>query len=166
MEKKYNNKKKDSDLYVDASDENIDRLNYLLAYYLDENPSKTFEDFDEYAAEKGVIEKTGHHAAILNTDEIGNALKRLGAETSINLMGEDSVYGDNNNGCMESLCLSIYEDGKVEVYAENQSDYFRTFDDLSNILAKIPTELLIANLPENVVEAIAENGRDDIEFDR
>lgn len=150
------------EFYINGTDEELNKLNELFEYWRNEYPDKSFDDFDEYAIYSGIIVRDPpilntleyHKSSTVDIDAVSIAFKKLGAENSICLAADSSVYGDCGGGCMKELSLSVYEDGKVEIMAENQSDYFRAFDDLSNVLSKIPTELLIKSLPKDAIKEI------------
>lgn len=162
------------EFYINGTDEELNKLNELFEYWRDEYPDKSFDDFDEYARRNGIIVRDPltldtleyHRSSTVDVDAASIALKRLGAENSICLAGDSSVYGDCGGGCMKELSLSVYEDGKVEIMAENQSDYFRAFDDLSNVLSKIPTELLIKSLPKDAVKEIQKSAKKSRDVER
>lgn len=83
----------------------------------------------------------------------------MASNKEYSLMGEDVVYAEEGNGCLTEVALTLNDDtdgATVNIYVyrrDNESEYNVTAD-LKDVLANIPADTLIENLPEEVVNAI------------
>ena len=86
----------------------------------------------------------------------------MASNKKYSLMGEDVVYAEEDNGCLAEVSLTLNDDADgatVNIYVyrrDNESEYNVT-DDLKNVLANIPADTLIENLPEEVINATKGN---------
>ena len=73
------------------------------------------------------------------------------------LMGEDNVYDEDSHAYLAEVALTVNDDAETEIYIYNKASEheFKVHADLKDVLAKIPTDLLIGNLPEEAVEKLA-----------
>ena len=75
------------------------------------------------------------------------------------LMGEISVYAEEDNGCLGEVALTLNDDvdgATVNIYVyrrDNESEYNVTAN-LKDVLANVPADTLVENLPEDVIIAI------------
>ena len=75
------------------------------------------------------------------------------------LMGEEAVYAEEDNGCLGEVSLTLNDDADgatINIYVyrrDNESEYNVTAN-LKDVLANIPADTLIENLPEEVINAI------------
>lgn len=72
------------------------------------------------------------------------------------LMGEDNVYDEDGYAYLTEVALTVNENAEAEIYIYNKASEheFKVHADLKDVLAKIPTDLLIDNLPEEAVEKL------------
>lgn len=73
------------------------------------------------------------------------------------IMAEDNVYAeDNDYGCLAEVALTVNENAEAEIYIYNKAreTEYKVHDSLKNILSKIPVDMLIDNLPAEVVEKL------------
>lgn len=92
----------------------------------------------------------------------------MASNKKYSLMGEDVVYAEEGNGCLAEMSLTLNDDAdgatlNIYVYRRDNESEYNVTADLKDVLANIPADTLIENLPEEVINAI--KGKSDKEYE-
>lgn len=92
----------------------------------------------------------------------------MASNKEYSLMGETSVYAEEDNGCLGEVALMLNDDAdgatlNIYVYRRDNESEYNVTADLKDVLANIPADTLIENLSEEVINAI--KGKGDKEYE-